>query len=213
MTKTLMCLCFLVPSVAFADARIEEPEPGKKWIVTFDAIPKTVDEFVALRDSLAKTPQGGIAAFLIAGMMLGEDETVGEQALITALASSNLVEAGNQAKRPTYKGYMVGTSVGVYLSTSNFGRNRAYVGKSYVQGTTWEASYALPPAPYKLVITKHTMQPTAPDRWKGLSPSSCAENAKPYEVVKNDKGIWKIDNPSSFFAGCRPPPAAKKDDL
>src|SRR5262245_40252596 len=110
----LSCMIItLVAALALTGAKVEEAEAGKTWHVTVDAVPKTVDEFIALRDVIATSPQGGIAAFLVAAIMYGENEAAGEQAIIAALDASNLIDAksGLQAKRPEYKGFKVGNSM------------------------------------------------------------------------------------------------------
>jgi len=197
-----------------AAPRVEEKQKGKEWHVIVDSIPSNLDEFRAFRNAIAITPQGGIVVYLVAQLIMIDKPEFGEQCIVIALDRSELSKSNPASRRPSVDGWQIGTSEAWRMQTSSFQRAKSYVAKSYVAGTSTAGGYALPPLPYRYVIRAHAYQSSDPAVWKGLASTSCSDlGYVPIHVKRNDKGIWKVVNSSSFYAGCKPPPSNESDDL
>ena len=70
---------------------------AQEGVITVEKLPKTTEEFVALRDQLAKTPEGGAVIFVLAMQAFTEDENRGTEYLTLALDRSKL--------EPSSRGY------------------------------------------------------------------------------------------------------------
>lgn len=193
--------------------RIEERDPGETWFVFVEKIPTSVEEFRAMRDELCTTPQGAIVTFLVAGIIFGKDQTLGEQCMVVSLDGSLLDEtykAIKKAQRPdkAVDGFQLGGRVLAMMNSSGFQDDIPYAGNAYVEGTSTAERYVLPEkGPYKFVIRKHRTPPKAGE-WKGFANCSGASGPKPYDVKEVEAGKWRMLNASSFFAGTEQPPAA-----
>jgi hypothetical protein len=198
-----------------SEPRVEEAQKDRVWHVVVDIIPSGLEEFRAFRDSLAKTPQGGIVAYLVAHLIMIDRPELGEQCLILTLDMSRLAKASGASRRPQVQGWQLGGAEIMLLQTSGFLQDRGYVAKSFVEGTKTSESYRLPPLPYKYVIRKHMLQDRNESSWMGHADTSCHDlGYVPIFVKRNDKGIWKVFNSSSFYSGCKnPPEAVSADDL
>jgi hypothetical protein len=71
----------------------------KAQTVTIKGVPKTVEDFVKLRDKIAKTPEGGAAIFMLALKIYTDDPKLGKQCLVVA-ADRNSLREGD-----VYKGF------------------------------------------------------------------------------------------------------------
>ncbi|MGE0708988.1 MAG: hypothetical protein AB7N76_23480 [Planctomycetota bacterium] len=195
---------------------VTEKDEGKSWFVTVGRIPKSVEEFKALRDELCKTPQGGMVAFIIAMHMHGENEELGLQVLPLILDKSLLGETINMQQKyqkPGYKGWQIGGAFDQMRKSSGFQKAVKYAALSYVVGTKKDDGYKLPAPPYKYYCRIHRVPPKEGE-WKGfLNTSGSAGGAVPYIMKKDSNGNWKMLQASSFFAGTQEPPKKSKDDL
>jgi len=86
----LMLLAFPLP-VSSQDSELSP--------VTVDKIPGSLEEFIALRNKLAITSQGGATVMIIACIIYTRDSELGEKCLVIAVANDLLV------KGQIYKGY------------------------------------------------------------------------------------------------------------
>ena len=57
-----------------------------------DRLPETIEEFVALRDQIGHTPQGGAAMMIVALLLYAEDNALGKQCLTVAVDRDRLME-------------------------------------------------------------------------------------------------------------------------
>ena len=107
--------------------------------VTVENIPASLEEFIALRDTLAVTPQGGATVMIIACIIYTQDSELGEQCLVIALANHLLIRG------QTYKGYALSFKDKQFLQ-KRIGKDSAesYIPYSYVVGTSPEQGYRLP---------------------------------------------------------------------
>lgn len=215
------CFFVLVIFVAVAagplygEPRVEEREKGKTWHVIVDHVPATLDEFKIFRNKVATTPQGGIVAYLVAHLIMIDNYELGMKCLILSLDKSLLVDSAMTARRwISIEGWQLGPSETMMLGTSSFTRGRSYTARSFVDGTGGAQGYRLPQPPYRYVIRAHARQDADPLIWKGLASTSCHDMGYvPIHVKKNDKGLWKVVNSSSFYSGCKEPALVEKDDL
>ena len=158
-------------------------------------MPTTIDEFVALRNTVADTPQGGAAMMIVALYAYAQDETLGHQCLAVAVDHSRLEEGPNG-----YKGWQVRTPDRRRVHQQIAGR--AYVVHSYVRGTSPESGYRLPAPPYGIELSTN---PYSGDLGSGIYKvfvaSSGADSPRPVTLKRDALGIWKAYEWSSLLVG------------
>lgn len=165
--------------------------------IAVPSLPATPDDFLALRNSLASTPEGGAAALLTALVLYAQHATPGRQCLIIQSAPALLSPGGGAG---SYQGYDFGSSMKFLLGQLDA---KKYVPASYVQGTSPANGYALPAPPYNFSFTSSQTNPDG--SVKVFVACSGADSPRPITLVKNDKGHWKASEYSSLFVGVRPP--------
>ena len=222
-----LCLCSVVVIAALAlistsvlaGGKVEKKD-DKSWWVTIDKVPTTFEECQALRDELAKTPQGGMVYYLVAKLVMTNQPEVGEKCVVIGMDKSELTETINlQAKyrRTNVKGWQLAKSETDKMKTSSYQADKPYVAKSYVNGTDSKNAYKLPELPYKYYVRDHRIQKKGgkwDNTWHGfVNTSGNGGGAVPYFVKKNAKGVWKMYKSSSYYSGCIDPPKAVSDDL
>ncbi len=163
--------------------------------VTVQSMPGSVDEFIALRDELAGTPEGGAAVFLVAMMAYVEDTDLGEQFLTIALDRNNL------SKGQAYKGYAPASSIQYHLKRI---QGMRYLPRSYVVGSSPDNGYTAA-APYRFDFSRNRFSKEKEDRIKVFVACSGADTPRPITMQKNNRGVWKAYNASSVFVGIRKP--------
>jgi hypothetical protein len=209
-----LCIALITPALLFSAPVIKEIEKGKTWHVSIDALPATLDQFRTLRDAIAGTPQGGIALYLIAHLIMAENPQLGEQCLIISLDMSQLGKKGAGSRGADVDGWQIGSSEKMKMNTTGFLRGKSYIASSYISGTSTSAGYVRPQLPWTFVIQAHKFQDANPDIWKGLASTSCNDSGyAPIHVKKNNRGVWKVVNSSSFYSGCKPPAKVEDDAL
>ncbi|HEQ71961.1 MAG TPA: hypothetical protein ENN69_05690 [Spirochaetia bacterium] len=176
--------------------------PAQTTAVEVTALPSTIDEFIALRDTLAVKPEGGAVMMVIAMLLYAENRELGLQAFTVALDQSTL-SAGN-----VYKGYQ--PKRGWYDSFAQIDKY-PFLGKIYVQGTRSGDGYRLPALPYRFTFTE--IRKLSEDSYKVFITSTGNNWPRPVTLVKNNRGIWKVKEGSSLFVGpTELPPEEKPDD-
>ena len=167
------------------------------------ALPRTVEEFKTMRDELAKTPFGGAAMFAVALNVFSEDPKAGVPLLTLAIDQKLLVDGseGTAGKQPQ----------GLRDFKDRNGQ-KPWVARSMFQGTSPANGYALPAFPLTL---KFKVQPGDLKESEGkiFVHTTGADSPKPMRLRRNDKGLWKAVEWSSFQGNCRPPVVAENDDL
>jgi hypothetical protein len=172
------------------------------------ALPKSVDEFLALRDSLDKTPYDGAALFVYALMVYNLDEALGSQMLVLALSPSVLTKGGD-----VYKGY----GLNKHKNYMAMARKQAHCIRGYGRGATPDNNYKLDPK--KVALTFKTQKD-----WGGCAGSAdtgkckvfvCnhggADSCRPLWMERDGKGRFKATKWSSLVTGCRPPAGPDPD--
>lgn len=197
-TIALAVAVWLSPAAAVAAA------PAEK-VVTVDKLPSSIEEFVALRDSLAKTPEGGAAVFVTAMLVYAQDKALGEPLMTIA------IDQGQLAKSKTgYKGYEPAAGFKFLLPKLE---KDARVARCYAEGVKTESDYVLPAPPYRFRFKTDKRGPPGPGQVKLFGVCAGADTPRPITLKVNDKGLWKAKEASSFFVGVAPAPSKAKDDL
>ncbi len=166
-------------------------------------IPKTVEQFEKIRDRIATTPEGGAAMMVLAMLVFAEDETEGLKCMTVALDRANLSEGD------VYKGYKPAGHLDYHLDRF---RQRKYWPKAYIQGTTPQNGYEYSePVRFNISRTKYSGDEASGElkvfvSVYGFSP-------RPMKMVRNNRGIWKANELSSFFLDVEPPVVEENDDL
>ncbi len=173
--------------------------------VKIDKLPQNIDEFIALRDSLASTPQGGAAIFILALKMFAENPEVGAKCLVISV-SRNKLQAGT-----VYKGFQI----------SNFDMARIkeqirrfpYIANSYFAGTNAETKYNFT-TPVEIECSEN---PYSGDinsgEFKLFVKSSGADSPRPIFMTRNNRGVWKATEWSTILMGIVPAKEDLDDDI
>lgn len=175
-------------------------------VKTFElnAPPKTVDEFLKVRDEIATTPEGGAFVFLLAMATYAEDVELGETFFTIALDQSHL---NTDAKG--YKGHKPSRGQEYLFKRLT---TRAHLPRSYFAGATPANHYSIQP-PYKAAFSRNRSSELAEDRIKVFVACSGADSSRPITLQKNDKGIWKALETSTLFVDIRKPGGPPEDDI
>lgn len=176
-------------------------------IVTLSAMPTDIPSFLAIRDQIARTPEGGAVMFILAAHLYGIDRKLGLDAFTIAFDRANLQESGKG-----YQGFAPAGSV-MYLIDKLQGR--PWVAQTYVQGTSPADGYALPTPPYVFRSFNNQVSVVDEVTRRIMFHTSGADNPRPLTVRVNDKGIWKVKEGSSLFTDMKKPGhgVAVSDDL
>ena len=192
MKNTLtLTLAFLLSGLSFAQ-KTSLPE------VSISKLPKTTDEFLALRNDIAKTPEGGAAVFVVAMILYGQDTQLGRECLIIASDKSLLSKSSKG-----YKGFDFASS-GDYLIKQM--DNKKYLGNTYIKGTTANFSYALNNPPYVVLTSTNPYSGSANSgTLKVFVQCSGADTDRPITLIRNEQGFWKAKEFSSLMVGVKAP--------
>jgi hypothetical protein len=167
--------------------------------VSLSAFPRSIEEFVALRDQVATTPQGGAAMMVVALALYAEDRSLGEQCLAAAVAAERLAEGGGG-----YQGWRLRRSDLQRLHEQV--KAQPYLPYSYILGARPEDGYALPAPPYTLEFSanRYSGDP-AEGRFKVFLACSGAATPRPVTVRRNALGVWQAYEWSSLIVGIARP--------
>lgn len=173
--------------------------------VTVNKIPGSVEEFIALRDEIGKTRQGGATMMVLAMYTYTVNPELGEKFLTMSIHRSQLRKSGRG-----YKGYSPR-----YMSSfqSRIAGKDGYKVRCYFPGTSPENGYKIPDGPYKFQWIDNPYSDRKKGFYKILLPCTGADNPRPMTLKANNRGIWKAYEFSSFTLGCRKPVVKVDDDL
>jgi hypothetical protein len=207
MTTRMSCLavCWSLGVVAACATGGGVGGPREVEVRVENGVPANVEEFVALRDRLAVTPEGGAVIMVLALMKYAEDQQVGLQFLTVAVDQEAV-----DASADVYKGKTIHNAKARFIRDQL--SQKPYVPHSYVQGTSPGSGYQHGPAPlvFRLKEQPNDVQGT---KARMFVHSTGADSARPVALLRNDKGIWKAREWSSLLLGVRAPEARKADDL
>jgi hypothetical protein len=167
--------------------------------VSFSKIPANTDEFLNLRNELAKSPEGGAAVFVVAMLIYAQDPALGRQCLIIASDKSLLRASGNSG----YKGFDFGANSDYLIKQMD---NKKYMANSYIQGTSVNNAYALGKPPYRIRCFANPYSGKAEDgQIKVFVNCTGASSDRPITLLRNEQGIWKAKEFSSLVVGIQAP--------
>jgi hypothetical protein len=167
--------------------------------VTIEQLPTTLEAFIAQRDGLATTPEGGAAIMVVALWLYAEEEALGRPCLTLAVDSALL-----QAGAGGYQGRELRPR-GLTLIRTQL-RERKHVPRSYIKGATPANGYALPPAPYTIEASRNPYSGNEDTgQVKVFVTCSGADSPRPVTLRRDDHGVWKAYEWSSLLSGVRPP--------
>lgn len=175
--------------------------------IQLEQMPQSVEAFIAQRDQLACTPEGGAAMMVAALLLYATDEALGQQCLTVAVDRSRL-QQGNQG----YQGWQLTVTDQQLIRLQIKGQ--PHLPRSYIHGATPANGYELPNLPYEIVFSEN---PYSGDRetgrFKVFVASSGASTPRPITVQRNERGIWKASEWSTLLVGVQKPitPAAQDD--
>lgn len=177
---------------------------GKKEM-TIDKLPSTTEEFVEMRNKIAKTPEGGAYMMMVTLLTMSKDEALGTQFLTITLNKRNITN-GN-----VYKGYKPGSSIQYHLDRVKRGGKNfwEYTPYGYVKGATPDNKYQVE-MPYTIVLSRNRY---SGDESKGkvkVFIDCYGVMPRPVTLKRNSRGYWKVYEMSSFFLPVQAP--AIEDD-
>jgi len=173
--------------------------------VNVSKIPSSVEEFIALRDKIGKTPEGGATVFIVALKLYAENPELGLPCLTIAINRQRLSKG-----KGGYKGYVPAQTD---LSLIKRIKEKPYLANSYFQNTSPKNGYALPKAlQIKAVSNPYSGNKDAGD-FKIYIACSGADSDRPIRLKRNNRGIWKAHEFSSLLLGIRPPEVQEDDDF
>jgi hypothetical protein len=175
--------------------------------VQIDRLPASLEAFLELRDTIASTPQGGVATAIVALLLYAEDKALGRQCLTIALDRSCLVEGPDG-----YKGRRL-RKVDLQRLDLQL-QSQPYLPRAYLYGTSPRKGYTLPDPPYTVICSDNPYS-GAPenDTFKVFVATSGAASPRPVTLKRNDRGIWKVYEWSSLIVGVQPAKLNVEDDL
>ena len=177
----------------------------------------TVDEFIALRDSIAKTPSGGAVCLVHAllNYAIPSNRTLGSQLLVLAVAEERLV------KGTTYKGYALNEDLAGYLSGALEAENGEEMLKtalsSLVVGTNSQMGYTFDTNKVSLAedVGAETGQDLKSGHYTVHLWSTGSDGPRRVDMSINKNGIWKAKDFGSLLGQVAAPPVtlSAADDL
>jgi len=175
--------------------------------VLIDRLPAAIEPFIAFRDRLAVTPEGGAAVLIAALLLCAKDAELGQAALAVAVDRDSL-QSGD------------GGFQGWELRPREMQRVRLqlaeqpYLPQSYIKGTTPLDGYDLPEPPYAIIFASN---PYGGDiesgEYKVFVACSGASRPRPVSLRKDRRDIWKAREWSSLIMGIVPAPEEGAPDL
>jgi hypothetical protein len=172
-----------------------------------DELPRSVEDYIALRDRMATTPEGGATMMVLALLLYAQEQELGQGCLAAAVDRERLREGPKG-----YRGWQLGNRDLQLIRTQL--ASRPYIPRSYVQGATPENGYQLPPPPYRFAFAPnpHSGDP-ASGAYKVFVACSGASSPRPVTVHRNDRGIWQAYEWSSLVVGVREPASGAEDEI
>jgi len=177
--------------------------------VTIPALPQSMEAFLALRDELAGTPEGGAVIAVVALNLYAADpeSPLGHGALVVAADRSRLTaDAGG------YKGWNLTVRDRQHLVRQIAAR--PWTPRSYISGTAPATGYALPEPPYAVELSRNPhVDSTQTGRVKVFVACTGAASPRHVTLQRNNRGLWKAVEWSSLTVGVVPPAVVDDDDL
>lgn len=187
------------------------------------ALPGSVEEFVALRDRLATTPQGAVAVFLVALDLYATQRVLGISCLTVAVDASHVKEGQGPG---SYKGKIIDKNR--LADIDRVLANSPATAVAYWKGAAPGNGYA-PTKPYAISLymqkgtrgqlDKYAMATSGRtiEEWKLFVRSEGYRNAagggRPISVAQNAAGLWKVTRFKGVVAPVMKARSSAADDL
>jgi hypothetical protein len=177
--------------------------------LSLNEIPTSLPAFIALRDQLAQTPEGGAVIIVLALYLYAHapESELGQHALIIAVDRSRL--------RETTDGYQGWGLLAIdFQRIQRQLRDYPWIPRSYILGTDPQNGYRVSDPPFQFEISNnvHSGDP-ALGVYKVFVRSSGAASPRPVTLKRNNRGLWKAREYSSLLMGLVPPKKSVDDDL
>lgn len=194
LTIVLSLVCLLLSPAAAKDVEI-------------GTVPESIDDFLALRNRIADTPEGGAACFVAALLAFSRSKDVGMQCLTVAIDQRN-VGRGN-----VYKGYAPIGSVMYHVNRISGYNMWPYLGYAYIKGARADQNYRVSP-PLAIETYRQKNSGSESSGKVKVFVNTDGFRARPITMRRNDKGIWKAYEFSSLMLNVNPPASkTPTDDL
>ena len=170
-------------------------------------LPKSVEEFVALRDELMSNPDertkayAGASLFIYALLTQTFDRELGDKFLVITLSRDNLAKWQRKpwsGSEVDYKGYTWDRASSFHVTRI---LERPYIPKSHIKGTLATERYETDlTQPLTLTYRKQNKFNQAPEsgKYKVFSCTSGTATCRPLTLIRNNRGIWKVEEFSTF---------------
>ncbi|MFC1669317.1 DUF6935 domain-containing protein [Spirochaetota bacterium] len=175
--------------------------------IKIEKIPSSIEEFVTLRNRVSVSPQGGATMMVIALYIYSINEKLGTKCLTVAI-DRKFISKSNSG----YKGYSPWTSELRKFKRRIQGKN-SYKIRAYFPGTVTKNWYKLPGGPYVFKWVSNPYSSRKKGIYKYMLKTNGADFPRPMRVRKNNRGIWKAYEWSSFTLGVKKPKVVMNDDL
>jgi len=185
------------------------PSTDASHQIAIPDLPKTLDDFIALRDGLAVTPEGGAVMMVLALAVYVVDPKArfGQDALVIAADRSRLTP-----KSDGYKGWDLTVRDQRHIKRQM--ASKPWGSRSYFVGTSPEDGYRLPEPPYRFELSRNPYSGDESEgRAKVFVATSGASTPRPVTMQRNSRGLWKAREWSSLTVGVELPAAEMDDDL
>ncbi len=175
-----------------------------------EKIPQSLEEFIALRDMVARTPEGGLACFIVALHHFSTGHADGLSMMIICRDINDLSQSNTPGN---YKGYILRNSE-LQLTKMQIGKQK-YIPAAYFVGSTPDNNYTIPASGAEFQMSTNAYSgDIASGRIKIYVTCSGTATPRPATMVINDKGIWKVKEYSSLITGIMAPKSEmRQDDL
>lgn len=199
----LMLMILVTASTAFAATN------GATSVIeiSISELPETIKEFIKLRDKIAITPEGGAVVFTIAMIIYSEDKKLGLKCLTAILANDGTMLMKD---KKGYKGYSP-AAFNMYLIKRV--DNKPFIPQSYVNGSVPANGYQLPSFPYKFELSRNKYSKVDEITIKVYIACGGAASDRPVKLTRNNKGIWKVKEFSSFVLDIQASTLLDNDEL
>ncbi len=168
--------------------------------VQIDSLPSDLDSFLALRDVLATSPEGGAVMFILAAHLYTQNEALGVKAFAITLDQKLVERTGGG-----YKGYEPTKG---FLTWVKRLKRQKYAPRSYIQGTSPVGGYELPSPPYHFNAFENPHSRMPNGAIKIFLETSGADFPRPYLMKANSRGIWKVaGSEGNIYLGMKEPVA------
>ncbi len=167
--------------------------------IRIGSLPQNVEGFAALQKQ-NNSPEGAAACFAVAMLTYEGDAALARAFFTLVLTDVNLIDGpnGHNGRQPDV----------AYQDHIDLRLKRdPGMARSYVQGTSRNDNYVLPPLPYDFVFTRNARSVESDDLIRVYLASTGADSPRPVLTKRGADGQWRVDGASSLFVGVAAPRA------